>query len=265
MAFLQDITFGQYYPVSSPVHERDPRTKLITALALMIVLISSQSWPVMLGIVLFLGGIIGISRIPFKLFLRNLRPFVWLFGLTFFLHLFFTKGRILFFIPVIDVPIYREAVQNGVIYTFRILVLILIATQLSLTTSPVELTDALDRLLRPLRRIGVPTYDLVMMLTLALRFVPVLLAEAERIRKAQLSRGASFDGNIWQRIKNTLPLLLPLFISAFRRADELAMAMDARCYHGGPSRTRFKELKFQLADYWVIGASIAVLATVFVL
>ena len=220
----------------------------------MILLLLIEHWLTLVLIFLVLGISIQFSRIPFGLVLKNIRPFIWLFLLTLILHLFFTKGRILWHLPVLGWPIYAEALEMGFIYTFRLVVLILIATLLTLSTSPVELTDALYKMLAPVKRFGIPVYDLIMMMTLAMRFIPTLLQEAERIQKAQMSRGASFEGNLVQKLKNVLPLLLPLFISAFRRADELALAMDSRCYHGGDGRTNFVQLKFSVTDYGILAS-----------
>ncbi|MDZ7262020.1 MAG: energy-coupling factor transporter transmembrane protein EcfT [candidate division KSB1 bacterium] len=258
MTFLNDITLGQYYPADSFVHRLDPRTKLLTCLMGMTCLLLSHnlvflfSW----GILIWVG--VKIARLPLALALKNLRPFIWLFTLTFFIHLLFTTGRTIAEVPLVHAQITYEGLMNGLSYTFRLALLIVLAALLTLTTSPIELTDALEKLLSPAKRLGLPVHELVMMMTLALRFIPTLIAEAERIQKAQMSRGATFEGNLIQRVKSIIPLILPLFISAFRRADELALAMDARCYRGGEGRTSFKELKFHRSDYlFLAGATVA--------
>lgn len=256
---IKDITLGQYFPVDSPIHQLDPRTKIISSLILMILLLLIEHWLTLVMAFLVLGLAVRSSKIPFAVVLKNIRPFIWLFLLTLILHLFFTKGRILVRLPVLGWPIYAEALELGLIYTFRLVVLILIATVLTLSTSPVELTDALYKILAPLKKFGIPVYDLIMMMTLAMRFIPTLLQEAERIQKAQMSRGASFEGNLVQKMKSVIPLLLPLFISAFRRADELALAMDARCYHGGEGRTSFVQLKFSGVDYSILVGGLGML------
>jgi len=252
MSFIQDITLGQYFPVDSAIHRLDPRTKIISSLLLMFLLLIFEHGGTLLFLAIVLGISVRLANIPFTVVLKNIRPFIWLFLLTIILHLFFTKGEILWRIPVVHWPIYAEALEMGLTYTFRLIVLILIATLLTLTTSPVELTDALYKLLSPLKRFGIPVYDLIMMMTLAMRFIPTLLQEADRIQKAQMSRGATFEGNFIRKIKSVIPLLLPLFISAFRRADELALAMDSRCYHGGEGRTNFVQLKFSAVDCGIL-------------
>lgn len=252
MSFIQDITLGQYFPVDSAIHRLDPRTKIISSLLLMFLLLIFEHGVTLVFLTFLLGISVWLSRIPFSVVLKNIRPFIWLFLLTIMLHLFFTKGEILCRVPLVRWPIYAEALEMGLTYTFRLIVLILIATLLTLTTSPVELTDALYKLLSPLKRFGIPVYDLIMMMTLAMRFIPTLLQEADRIQKAQMSRGATFEGNFIQKLKSVIPLLLPLFISAFRRADELALAMDSRCYHGGEGRTNFVQLKFLPVDWAIL-------------
>jgi len=259
MAFFNDITLGQYFPVDSPVHRLDPRTKLLCAIIYMSWLLLIESW-ITIGWVIFIVWLgLQFSKIPLVIALKNIRPFIWLFLLTFFLHLFLSEGRILWIIPFLDVPIYREGLQFGLLYNFRLIILILVAALLTLTTSPVDLTDALNRLLAPLKKLNVPVHDFVMMMSLALRFIPTLLQEAERIQKAQMARGLSFDGSLFQKLKQMIPLLLPLFISAFRRAEELALAMDARCYNCNATRTNYVRLKFTNIDYWVMGLSIVVI------
>jgi energy-coupling factor transport system permease protein len=261
MSLIHDITLGQYFPADSVIHRLDPRTKIISSLMFMLLLLVLEHGLTLVFVTFVLGIAVRWSRIPFAVVLKNIRPFIWLFLLTLILHLFFTKGRVLWQIPVVNFPIYAEALEMGLTYAFRLIVLILIATLLTLTTSPVELTDALYKMLAPLKRFGIPVYDLIMMMTLAMRFIPTLLQEADRIQKAQMSRGAAFEGNFIRKLKSVIPLLLPLFISAFRRADELALAMDSRCYHGGEGRTNFVQLQFSGTDYGIlIGNSLILIA-----
>jgi len=252
MAFFNDITLGQYYPGNSLIHRLDPRTKLIAVMVLMTSLLFSYKPIFLIGFTLITVFAIAFSKIPFNLVFRNLRPFIWLFAITLLVHILWTPGLILWEIPVIGLDVTREGVQMGFLYSIRLGLLVILAALLTLSTSPIELTDALDRLLSPLKYIGLPVHEIVLMLTLSLRFIPTLLEEAERIKNAQVSRGASFDGNVIDRIKNIIPLILPLFVSAFRRADELAMAMDSRCYASGEERTSYKILKFRFADYFVL-------------
>lgn len=253
MAILNDITLGQFYPSDSFVHRLDPRTKILVVLCVMTLFVITHSMVkliIALGVILF---IIKASHIPLLFVVKNLRPFLWLFLLTIIFHVFLTRqGEALFTLPVFNAPVTKPGLLNGSIYSFRLGFLILLAAMLTLTTSPMEITDALDRFLKPLQRLGISTHEFTMMITLSLRFIPTLLFEADRLQKAQVSRGATFEGNLLQRIKSVIPLILPLFISVFRRADELALAMDARCYIGGKGRTSFKQLVFSTNDYYVL-------------
>ena len=257
MAFLSDITLGQYFPTDSFVHRLDPRTKIISLLAAMTALVFAHSI-FKLGISLFLLiVIIKISQLPLSLVLRNLKPFIWLFLITLIFHLFLSgEGTELTTLPLIGLKITKEGLNGGLIYSIRLAEFVLMASLLTLTTSPMEITDALDRFFIPLKKLGLPTNEFTLMITLSLRFIPTLINEADKLRKAQISRGATFEGNLIQRIKSVIPLILPLFISVFRRADELALAMDARCYTGGKDRTSFKKLLFTTNDYIVIIGSV---------
>ncbi|MBN1998805.1 energy-coupling factor transporter transmembrane protein EcfT [candidate division KSB1 bacterium] len=248
MAFLSDITLGHYYPSDSFIHRLDPRTKLLATMLLMMTCMISQK-PIVLavfGVILLVA--VYLSKIPVRFILKNLRPFAVLFLITLFVHMFWTSGTILYTVPELNIEITREGLYMGVVYSARLALLVVFAALLTLSTSPIELTDAMEKMLAPLKRLRVPTHEIVMMLTLSLRFIPTLMEEAERLKNAQISRGATFDGPVYKRIKNVIPLILPLFISSFRRADELALAMDARCYHGGEGRTSFKKLKYTRND-----------------
>jgi len=253
MPFLSDITLGQYYPIESFIHRLDPRTKLIVTIIIMTALLVTYNFfgLLIVTVLLFLG--IRLSKIPASLITRNLRPFLWLFIITLFIHIIFSeKSTNIVEIPFINIGLSKQGIINGFSYSLRLALLILFAAILTLTTSPVELTDALEVMLGPLKRFGLPTHELTMMMTLSLRFIPTLIMEADKLRKAQISRGVSFQGNLIKRVKNVIPLIIPLFISVFRRADELALAMDSRCYTGGTGRTRYKELTFNKHDYYVI-------------
>ena len=253
MAILKDITLGQYYPSDSFIYRLDPRTKILVILCMMTVFVITHSLVkliIALGLILF---IVKTSKIPFFLVVRNLKPFLWLFLLTIIFHVFLTRqGEAIFTVPIINILVTKSGLMNGLVYSFRLGILILLAAILTLTTSPMEITDALDRFLKPLQKLGISSHEFTMMITLSLRFIPTLLFEADKLQKAQVSRGATFEGNLFQRIKSVIPLILPLFISVFRRADELALAMDARCYTGGKGRTSFKELVFNKNDYFVL-------------
>lgn len=259
MAFLNDISLGHYYPGDSFVHRLDPRTKLIAVMFFMSSLLISFE-PIILALFVILSiGTVLLSKLPASVVFRNLRPFIWLFGLTVFIHMFWTKGEVIARVPLIQAQITREGLSMGLVYSLRLALLIVFAAILTLSTLPIELTDALERLIKPLKYFKIPTHEIVLMLTLSLRFIPTLMEEANRLKNAQISRGASFEGSLVQRIKNIVPLILPLFISAFRRADELALAMDARCYAGGEGRTSFKKLVFQRKDYSTLLFSILIL------
>jgi len=261
MPFLQDITLGKYVAADSCVHRLDPRTKFISTLALMIAVLSTPGFVPLLLFCLFLGVVIGLSRLPAGLVLRNLRPFLWLFLFTFALHALLTPGRELWSLPFADRAITREGLWLGAFFSLRLSAVIVTASLMTLTTAPLELTGGLERLFSPLRRFGFPAHELAMMVTISLRFIPVLVDEAERLRKAQLARGADFSGGPIRRARSLIPLLVPLFISAFARADRLALAMESRCYRGGTERTSFRELRFGRRDLYAgLAALSAVLA-----
>jgi len=244
---LREITIGQYIPGNSVVHRLDPRTKIIITLAYMILLFVLNNFYGYIFPVVFLILATVLSRIPVRYLAKGLKPLVFIIALTFILNSFMIKGRIIYEIGPLDIT--YEGLSQGAFMAIRLILLITGTSLLTLTTSPISLTDGIERLLSPFRKIGVPAHELAMMMTIALRFIPTLLEETDKIMKAQMARGADFEsGNIINRAKNLVPLLVPLFISAFRRADELAMAMEARCYRGGENRTRLKELKMTSLD-----------------
>lgn len=259
MAFLQDITLGRYVDVDSIVHRLDPRTKFVGTMSLMIAALSVPGFPPLLLYVAVLALAVPLSGLPVGLVLRNLRPFVWLFLFTFGLHALLTPGSPLWQIPGTDWTVTREGFGRGAFFSLRLAAVIVTASLLTLTTAPMELTSGLERLLRPLRRFGFPVHELAMMVTIALRFIPVLVDEAERLRKAQLARGADFGGGPIRRARALIPLLVPLFVSAFTRADRLALAMESRCYRGGAPRTSLHELRLGAAD---LLAALVITATV---
>lgn len=252
MAFVQDITLGQYYPGESTVHRLDPRSKLVVLLLIMTLFVLTVKLSVYL-LFCFLGFIIiFLAKLPFALVFRNLRPFVWLFLITFFLNLAYGQGEIIWTIPIVHWHITDESIYYAGMYTFRIAMMIVFASVFTLTTTPMDLTDGLGRLFSPLKKVKVPVQEFVLMMTIAIRFIPLLLEEADRIRKAQIARGVRFDGSLIQRIRSLIPLIIPLFISAFRKADDLALAMEARCYQIGKERSNFNQLKFRSADYSIL-------------
>lgn len=245
---LTDITIGQYIPCDSPIHRLDPRIKIIITILLITALFFISRFTGFAIYLAFIILIVIISRLPVKRVLRGLKPIFFLVVLTLVLHVFLTRGgRVLWewrFLRIEEAGLF-----TGLFMVSRIFLLIMFTSLLTLTTSPLQLTDGIEYLLTPLKRFGVPAGELAMMMTIALRFIPTLLEEAEKIMKAQMARGADFEsGNIIKRAKNLIPLLVPLFISAFRRADDLALAMESRCYRGGEGRTRLHELKIKRSD-----------------
>ncbi|MDI3481416.1 MAG: energy-coupling factor transport system permease protein [Tepidanaerobacteraceae bacterium] len=245
---MREITIGQYIPGNSAVHRLDPRTKIIVTLFYMILLFLLNNFQGYVFPVAFIVLASVLSGISIKYMLKGLRPLIFIIALTFILNIFMIKGRILYEIGPLDLT--YEGLYQGAFMAIRLVLLIVGTSLLTLTTSPISLTDGIEKLLSPFKKLGIPAHELAMMMTIALRFIPTLLEETDKIMKAQMARGADFEsGNIIKRAKNMVPLLVPLFISAFRRADELAMAMEARCYRGGENRTRMKELKMTSLDY----------------
>ena len=246
---LKDITLGQFFPGSSIVHRLDPRTKLIALSVYIIALFSAGSW-VSYGVMLaFLVTCIAISGIPVKAFVHGMKPLVLILIFTGILNLFFTTGETVL-VQVWKIAITLEGVMRAVFMVGRILMLISGTFLLTYTTSPISLTDGLESLLSPLKKLHMPVHELSMMMCIALRFIPTLIEETDKIICAQKARGADFEtGRIMQRVKALVPILVPLFISAFRRADELATAMECRCYHGGDGRTKMKLLRLKRFDY----------------
>jgi len=262
---LKDITLGQYFPGNSPVHRLDPRTKLI-AVVLYIVALFLANWFVTYAIMfLVLAGAIAISKVPPKSILRGLKPVLFIVVFTAVLNLFYTPGNtVLVHFWIFTITL--EGVWRAFFMVVRIMMLISGTFLLTYTTSPILLTDGLESLLNPLKKIRVPVHELAMMMSIALRFIPTLIEETDKIMSAQRARGADFEnGSLIQRAKALLPLLVPLFISAFRRADELATAMECRCYHGGEGRTRLRQLKYKLADYITLFLFLAIAVGVGVL
>ena len=246
---LKDITLGQYFPGNSPVHLMDPRTKLLLLVGYIVALFTAVSWLSYLVVFLFLAATIAISRIPVKSIVNGMKPLVMILVFTGILNIFFTTGeKVLVKFWVITV--YWEGVVRALFMMVRILLLISGTFLLTYTTSPIALTDGLESLLGPLKKLRVPVHELSMMMCIALRFIPTLIEETDKIMSAQKARGADFEsGKLMQRVKALIPILVPLFISAFRRADELATAMECRCYQGGDGRTKMKLLRFKKRDY----------------
>lgn len=244
---LSDITLGQYYPGNSFLHKLDPRTKILATFLFMVAVFmaeSTLSYGILLGFV-FISAC--LAKLPWKMLFKSIKPLWVIIILTLGIHIFTGQGEPLWQWKMLTVT--KEGIILGVKMSLRLILLLLISSLLTFTTSPIVLTDGIESLLNPFKRIGVPAHELAMMMTIALRFIPTLLEETDRIMKAQSARGADFSsGNIMQRAKNMLPILIPLFISSFRRADELAMAMEARCYRGGEGRTRMHQLVYGSRD-----------------
>lgn len=246
---LKDITIGQYYPTNSIIHRLDPRVKIIFTFVFMISLFIVKTFASYTLIVGVLAVVIFLSKVPFSYILRGIKAIIYLLLFTFVLNVLFTQGGKIYF-EYGFIKITEEGLNLGLFMLIRLLLLIVGASMLTLVTTPIQLTDALENMLSPFKKIGVPSHELAMMMTIALRFIPTLLDETDKIMKAQMARGADFESkNIINRAKSMIPLLVPLFVSAFRRADELAMAMESRCYHGGEGRTRLKQIKYVKRDY----------------
>ena len=263
---LKDITLGQYFPGNSVVHRLDPRTKLIMLVVYIVALFCAVNWISYAVMFAFLAATIYISKIPVKSIVRGMKPLVLILVFTGVLNLFFTTGEE---DPLIDfwiITIYAEGVVRAVFMVIRILMLISGTFLLTYTTSPISLTDGLESLLNPLKAIRLPVHELSMMMCIALRFIPTLIEETDKIMSAQKARGADFEnGSLLQRVKALVPILVPLFISAFRRADELATAMECRCYQGGEGRTKMKLLRFSYFDFVALGIGIGLVAVVMLL
>lgn len=261
---FKNLTIGQHYPIESIVHELDPRLKILITFAYIVSLFIIQSFPVYILVVLFLALTISFSKVPIKFVLKGLKPIFVIILITFFINLFMTPGEQIF--KLFFLKVTKEGVYQAGFMALRLVLLIMGTSILTLTTSPILLTDGIERLLSPFKRIGLPAHELAMMMTIALRFIPTLMEETEKIMKAQKARGADFEsGNIINRAKNLVPLLVPLFISAFRRADELAMAMESRCYRGGENRTRMRQLAFRKNDYIALIVFVVYFAAIIVL
>ncbi|HBT20938.1 MAG TPA: transporter [Peptococcaceae bacterium] len=248
---LEDITIGQYYPGDSIIHKLDPRVKIAAALIYMTCLfVVNNYWGYLIVITAGVAAV-SLSRIPAGFFMKGLRPVFLLLMITFLLNLFLTPGTVLLELGFLKAT--KEGAVLGIYMAVRLAMLVIVASLVSLTTTPVNLTEGIEKLLHPFKRVGVPAHELAMMMTIALRFIPTLIEEANKIIKAQMARGAVFDeGGFIQRIKNIIPVVVPLFVGALRRADELATAMEARCYRGGEGRTRLRELSMEVRDVFAL-------------
>ena len=261
---IRDITIGQFYPADSILHKLDPRVKFVGTMVYIISLFVASSWLVYVLAAVFLAAVIKLSKVPFKFMVKGLKPIVMILIITMFFNVIFTPGEPLFSWGIIKIT--KEGIVLAVKMGVRLTFLIMGASVMTLTTTPNQLTDGLERLMRPLNVIHIPVHEIAMMMSIALRFIPILLEETDKIMKAQMARGADFEtGGLIQKVKNMVPLLVPLFVSAFRRANDLAMAMEARCYHGGGGRTQMKPLVYKRRDYVAYGIMYVYLAVCIVL
>jgi len=261
---LKDITLGQYFPGDTLLHRLDPRTKLILTLVYIVAIFVAKNYVSYALLLLFLVVSVLISKIKPRALFRGLKPVVVIIIITAILNLFYTDGNVIARFWVFRIT--DAGIKSAIFMALRIAMLILGTFLLTYTTSPIDLTDGLEKLLGPLKKIKIPVHELAMMMSIALRFIPTLIEETDKIMNAQRARGADFEtGNIFERAKAMLPLLVPLFVSAFRRADELAVAMESRCYHGGEGRTKMKQLRMKTRDYLGLTTGALLLACVIAL
>lgn len=262
---LKDITLGQFFPGDSIVHKLDPRTKLVMLVVYIVALFTAFSWVSYALMMAFLVFCVAISKIPPKSIIRGMKPLVLILIFTGVLNVFFTTGEHVL-ASFMGITIYMEGLVRAFFMVVRILMLISGTFLLTYTTSPIALTDGLESLLGPLKAIKVPVHELSMMMCIALRFIPTLIEETDKIMSAQKARGADFEsGKLMDRVKALIPILVPLFISAFRRADELATAMECRCYQGGEGRTKMKLLRYMRRDYGCYCVGVLLLVCIFML
>ena len=261
---LKDITLGQFFPGDTLAHKLDPRTKLLVTVFYVVALFTAKSYIAYGVLILTLIVAVRISRVGAKALFKGLKPVLFIIAFTALLNLFYTPGTVLCHFWIFRITI--EGVRAAITMMLRITLLIMGTFLLTYTTSPIRLTDGLESLLGPLKKIKVPVHELAMMMSIALRFIPTLIEETDKIMSAQKARGADFEtGSLMQRAKALVPLLVPLFVSAFRRADELATAMECRCYHGDEGRTKLNVLHYQTRDYLVLGYYAVLVAAVIAL
>ncbi|NLL80629.1 MAG: energy-coupling factor transporter transmembrane protein EcfT [Clostridiales bacterium] len=260
---LRDITLGQYYQTDSVIHRLDPRVKLVSTILYIVSLFLFKNVTGYVIAALFLAVVIKLSKVPFKFMVKGMKAILFLLFLTVVFNLFLTPGEPL--VRIWKLTITDKGLQTAVFMAFRLSFLIIGSSVMTLTTTPNHLTDGLEKLMGPLKKIRVPVHEISMMMSIALRFIPILLEETDKIMKAQIARGADFEsGNLIKKAKALVPLLVPLFISAFRRANDLAMAMEARCYRGGEHRTKMKPLHYEKRDFaaYAVAISYVVAGTV---
>lgn len=245
---IRDITIGQYYPADSVIHKLDPRTKLVGTIGFIVSVFLFHTFAGYAVATIFLAGMILLSKVPVKFIFKGLKTIFMLLLITIFFNMILTPGEVVWKLGFIKIT--KEGLVLAGTMAIRLVYLVIGSSLMTLTTTPNQLTDGLEKSLRPLNKIHIPVHEIAMMMSIALRFIPILLEETDKIMKAQIARGADFEsGNLIQKVKNMVPLLVPLFISAFRRANDLAMAMEARCYHGGDNRTQMKPLHYTRRDH----------------
>ena len=256
---IRDITLGQYYPADSVLHRLDPRTKFVGTLLFVISLFIFHTFPGYGAATIFLAGMIVLSKVPVSFMFRGLKAILVILLFTVVFNMLLTPGRVIWQLGLLKIT-WEGMMQAGRM-AIRLVYLVVGSSIMTLTTTPNQLTNGLENLMGPLNRIHVPVHEIAMMMSIALRFIPILMEETDKIMKAQMARGADFEsGNIIQKAKNMIPLLVPLFVSAFRRANDLAMAMEARCYHGGEGRTQMKPLQYKGRDYAAYGILVGYMA-----
>ncbi len=261
---LKDITLGQYFPGHTIFHRMDPRTKILLTVGYIAALFLCTNVPAYLLAIAVLAGAVAVSKVGVKAIVRGMRPVLVIVIITGVLNLFYTPGQEIWRLGFLRITV--EGIWSAVFMILRIMLLITCTFLLTYTTSPILLTDGLEKLLSPLKALHIPVHELAMMMSIALRFIPTLIEETDKIMSAQKARGADFEsGNLVQRARALVPLLVPLFISAFRRADELAVAMECRCYHGGEGRTRLRQLRFQSFDWIALVLAVLLIAAVVLL
>lgn len=262
---IRDITIGQYYPAKSVLHRLDPRVKLVSTLLYLISLFLFKSIPGYIVATVFLVAVIRLSKVPFAYIMKGMKPIIMLLMITVIFNLFLTReGDVLFHAWIFTIT--EGGLRTAVYMAIRLVYLIAGSSLMTFTTTPNELTDGIESLLHPLNKIHVPVHEVAMMMSIALRFIPILLEETDKIMKAQIARGADLEsGNMIQRAKSMIPILVPLFVSAFRRANDLAMAMESRCYRGGEGRTKMKPLRYRSRDYMAYVIVVVYVAAVFVI
>lgn len=260
---IREITIGQYYPADSVIHRLDPRTKIIATFLFIVSLFVFDSFVGYIIVGAFLATCIMLSKVPFSYMVKGLKAIIMLLLLTVLINMFMTPGEPL--LSVWKLTVTKEGFRTAMFMGLRLMLLIIGSSVMTLTTTPNNLTDALEKLLGPLKAIKVPVHEIAMMMSIALSFIPILIEETDKIMKAQMARGADFENrNLVKRVKSYIPILVPLFISAFRRAGDLAMAMEARCYRGGEGRTKMNPLQYKKRDFIAFAVCITYFALVIV-